>query len=861
MTGSLREEALTAWLLPPGALEAGPEPLLRLILRRLGGQAAIVAAVGSEDLRPLASLGLTRDPAAPPPALLAALWAAPEGFLCCPDFPEGTGDAAWMGAPDQVLLAAALVAGRTHRQVLLAVAAPEPNPVAGDVRTEVADLLTLAREVGRLQASLRASVRDLEEGLITATGEAFYPWLTRYVVSTLQVRCAFIGELVGPHWDAVQVLSMHLDGEEVPPFRYALAGTPCERVVGREPCLVPEAVQRRFPEDTFLAEHGMECYAGVPLFDSQGEALGLLAALDGGPSLGGQQEQVLRLLERLAARAAAELERRRALEELEALVEATARPVQAERLDALVRSVARGLRARGAWLAARTPGSTSSLRTLACCWDAATLHIPDRPLANSPWDPPSGREHLLLGPEELAACGPEPVLQGGLVQAVALELLRNSRGEVVGHLAVLHDGTLQAKIFERMSFRAVASLAAAELERQREEERRLRAECRALETQKLESLGSFAGGLAHDFNNLLVGILGNLNLACQDLPEGGGVRRLVEDAEHAAQRAADLARQLLAYSGRGRFVVVPLDLDALLEDLVGLLQAALPRGTELRLELEPGLPPILADASLLRQAVLNLVRNAGEALVGGEGIIRVATGRVHLDDGMVRELALRSGMAPGEHLFVEVADTGAGMDEATRSRIFEPFFSTRAAGRGLGLAAVQGIARGHRGGIGIRTTPGAGSTVRLYLPVEAVLPEAAEAAAARVAPGKAPRARVLVVDDEASVRAVASRMLHRLGLEAEAVADGEEGLTRYLEDPGRFDLVLLDLTMPRLDGEQTLRRLRERDPEVRVLLMSGYSAEEAAERFRDLGPLTFLHKPFRLSDLRARLEEVLGGSL
>lgn len=860
MSGTLPDEVLSAWLLPPDAPASAGSRLLRLLRRRVPATAALLARLDEGALVPQEAQGLSGRPGLLPASLQTALAAAPRGILAGPDVPGEAVDGAWMGAPGQRVQVVARFEGFRGGDLFLALAGREALPPDPELLDDVADLLRLARDEVRWMAGLRDSVRELEAGLLTATGEDFFAWLTRYVADILDVRCALVGEVVGPRWDAVQVLSVHLDGAPAEPFRYQLEGTPCARVVGREPRIFPERVQELFPEDPLLAELGMECYAGVPLFGSHGEALGLLVTLDGRPSLGGRRDQVLALLARFASRAAAELERRRLLEEFEALVEATARPV-GERPAALARSLARGLRVRGAWLAAVEPspgaGTAPVLTTRSLVWDGELRELAPVPGDRILAEAAAGRDRLVLEGGEMVGGDALPgALPGRPVHGQAVEILRDRQGEPLGLLALLDDRSPGSGVFGRSIFRAVASLVAAEFERAREEERRIRAERRALETQRLESLGSFAGSLAHDFNNLLVGVLGNLSLISQDLPEGGALRRLVEDAEQAAQRAADLTRQLLAYSGRGRFVVVPVDLGALVQELAGLLRATLPRDAELHLDLAPALPRILADASLLRRAILNLVRNAGEALGGGGGVVRIGTGRAELDEEAIRSLDLAEGVRPGEHVFLEVTDTGAGMDEATRARAFEPFYSTRAAGRGLGLAAVQGIARGHRGGIQVRSAPGAGTSVRLYLPVADILADLETPQ--EPAPEAGASSRVLVVDDEASVRAVAGRMLQRLGLAADSAADGEEGLGRYFEVPGRYALVLLDLTMPRLDGEQTLRRLRERDPGARVLLMSGYSAEEAAERFRDLGPVAFLQKPFRLADLRERLEEVLG---
>jgi len=376
-----------------------------------------------------------------------------------------------------------------------------------------------------------------------------------------------------------------------------------------------------------------------------------------------------------------------------------------------------------------------------------------------------------------------------------------------------------------------------------------------LELQKLESLSVLAGGIAHDFNNLLGVVLGHAELALLDLPTSDRARPSVEQIREAGVRAAELTAQMLAYSGRGRLVVGPLDLAALIREMDLLLHASVPKDVALHYALDAGLPLVEADAAQLRQAVVNLVLNAAEALGEQGGQISVRLSRRHVERADLVACYLSPELPPGDYLAFAVADTGGGMDEATRLRIFEPFFTTKFTGRGLGLAAVFGIVRAHQGAIHVTSAPQQGTIITLLLPAltHTVSIPARPAAPQRAQPATA--RTVLVIDDEAGVRQVATRMLERLGYRVVAAASGQEGLDRLAAQP-EINCVLLDLTMPGLSGEETLHRIRERRPGLSVIIASGYSAQEVRERLGELPVLAVLQKPFTLAVLREVMQGV-----
>ncbi len=370
--------------------------------------------------------------------------------------------------------------------------------------------------------------------------------------------------------------------------------------------------------------------------------------------------------------------------------------------------------------------------------------------------------------------------------------------------------------------------------------------------QKLESLGVLAGGVAHDFNNLLMGVLGNADLAIHELPTGSNLLAPLSGIVSAAERAADLSRQMLAYSGRASFVVEPVELSGLARDMEALVRASISKKATLEYQLAAGCPAVEADATQLHQVVFNLIINASEAFGDDNGRITVATGVTNCSRGELAATYVDDHLPAGNYVFVEVRDDGAGMDADTARRIFEPFYTTKFTGRGLGLAAALGIVRGHRGAITVDSEPGVGTTFRLLLPVSV-----REVPLAQTEP-KSTKLRgsglVLIVDDEQIVRDVASAMVGRLGFEVVTAINGELALEVFAERRDDLVAVILDRTMPVLDGVETLREIRRLDPDMPVVLSSGYS--DTVDDHADT--CVRLSKPYTLQTLERTLRLALG---
>jgi len=387
-------------------------------------------------------------------------------------------------------------------------------------------------------------------------------------------------------------------------------------------------------------------------------------------------------------------------------------------------------------------------------------------------------------------------------------------------------------------------------------ESRIALERRLLESQRLESLGLMAGGVAHDFNNLLTIILGNASLALEEAEPGSLVHQSLGSIADTAHRAADLTRQMLAYSGRGKVRREPLDLNATLKSLTGLFESTVPKRIALDYQFAPDLPALDADPTQLQQIVLNLLTNAVEAIGDAPGTVRVRTGAQRLSSEDIAHTFPDQALEAGPHLFLEVSDTGVGMDEETQRRVFDPFFTTKPTGRGLGLAAMQGIVRGHRGGIWLSSRPGRGSTFRVLLPaLETHAPVAPVHAAAT--PGWTGHGLLLVVDDEAPIRAMASTVLRRAGFEVLTAAHGEEGVEALRFHSRDLRAILLDISMPVMTGGEAFPALRRIRPDIPVILTSGFEGEEHLQDLLAQPGTSFLQKPYAAADLLALMRDAL----
>jgi len=445
-----------------------------------------------------------------------------------------------------------------------------------------------------------------------------------------------------------------------------------------------------------------------------------------------------------------------------------------------------------------------------------------------------------LNPEQYASNENENVRRDGERVWVAWtnKAIRDASGKIVEILCIGNDVTA--------------------IKRADQERRTIEAHMR--QAQKLESLGTLAGGLAHDFNNLLVGVLGYAEMALLELPPHLPARECLLQIERSAKRAAELTHQLLAYAGRGRLSMASIDLGKLVEEMIPLIAVSIPKTITVTYDVHASIPVIQGDATQLRQLVLNLVINAADAIEDDAGNIRIQTGVRECDAAFLLRAHSDTTLEAGRYVFLRVTDSGHGMDAETLERIFDPFFTTRFIGRGLGLAAALGIVRGHHGGICVESRLGEGAAFEAIFPI--LHAEGTDASIdGEGLEGWKARGTVLVVDDEAPVREVVQAFLERAGLRVLLACDGREGLEVFKLHAEEIDVVVLDISMPHMDGDVLFGLIREIRPGIPVVFSSGYSERFDAALRDSGGYVSFIQKPYRanvlLSEVRHALEQGL----
>jgi len=386
------------------------------------------------------------------------------------------------------------------------------------------------------------------------------------------------------------------------------------------------------------------------------------------------------------------------------------------------------------------------------------------------------------------------------------------------------------------------------------EQRRMQGKMESI--HRLESLGVMAGGIAHDFNNLLAAIVGNNGLIARRIEPDSRLHTYVKRINSASESAAALCRQMLSYAGNDSISIQAMELNDAIREIDKLMQVSLHKNIRLNLQLEEGLPPALADAGKIKQLAMSLVSNANDAIgdtSGGE--IHLATGRRKLNE---KDAALCFGspdFSAGDYLFIEVRDNGCGMDKATMGKIFDPFFTTRFTGRGLGLAAVLGIVKSHGAGIVIDSRIDSGSSFRVYLPVAGAAAERTTNMQAEPSTPPEQPIGVLMIDDDAMIRDIASEILGEFGLTVLTAADGADGIEMFRKHRQDVDVIMLDLTMPHMSGEECFKLLKQIDSKVPIIICSGYGESDTIEQLEGLSPAAYVHKPFHPDSLVASIRQ------
>lgn len=468
------------------------------------------------------------------------------------------------------------------------------------------------------------------------------------------------------------------------------------------------------------------------------------------------------------------------------------------------------------------------------------------------------KEELIAKVDSIFLPETYPVIRDTILAAAAGEksfeseaLNRTLKGKT---LHVLMRMSLPAEQFlKHKMFVSVVDLTAVK----QSETERLKLESQIQYAQKLESLGVLAGGIAHDFNNLLTGILGNANLVLAQLQPDAPLRERIHQIETASLHAADLTNQMLAYTGKGKFEKKPVRLSNMVREMEGLLTISLSKKATLIFDFADELPVIEADPSQMRQIIMNLITNASEALGDKSGTVTVTAGVVKASGTYLKETYLNNQLPAGDYVFLEVQDTGCGIDENTRAKIFDPFFTTKFAGRGLGLAAVLGIVRSHHGTIAVKSQPGAGTSFRVLFPSAGLTPSQMKKKSPVAEKSWRGDGMVLVIDDEEDVRTVLKNMLKKFGFDVGTASNGMEGIRVLQQYADEIVAVILDLTMPGISAQETCQAIQRVRSDLPIILTSGYTQEIAAEQC-DLSQYNaYLQKPYSVNALQDTLYTVL----
>ncbi|MDH5639461.1 MAG: response regulator, partial [Nitrospinota bacterium] len=447
------------------------------------------------------------------------------------------------------------------------------------------------------------------------------------------------------------------------------------------------------------------------------------------------------------------------------------------------------------------------------------------------------------------------------IESYAAIPLFDSRGKFLGHMGVMDSKQFDSSDLNISIMKTFAGRISSEIEREETERERSRLDLKIQQTQKLESLGLLSGGIAHDFNNLLTAIVGDCDLVMEELEAGSASYGRIAEIKNAARQAAELSHQMLVYSGRGKIRISPINLNDILKEMSYLIERSTSKKVSVEFHLEEGLPLIMADVVQVRQVILNLAINASEAIGGGQGAISISTSSSECDSQCLRNTYLKEDMKEGLYVSMKVSDTGAGMDSDSISKIFDPFFTTKFKGRGLGLSAILGIIRKHKAAIKVESQVGRGTTFNILFPCASAPKIETPSASAEVQEPHPASGLALVVDDEEVVRNVAVKMFELMGFTAISAVNGIEALGIFKEKHDEISLILLDLTMPQMDGLECLTAIREIDKVVHIIISSGYDKSEVDQLLEGKGASGFLQKPFDMKMIRDVVKKVYEDAL
>jgi signal transduction histidine kinase/ActR/RegA family two-component response regulator len=394
----------------------------------------------------------------------------------------------------------------------------------------------------------------------------------------------------------------------------------------------------------------------------------------------------------------------------------------------------------------------------------------------------------------------------------------------------------------------------------RAEEERQNLEKQLQHAQKMESLGVLSGGIAHDFNNILTIILGHCYILKADIDSGIDAKIHVEQIEAAGNRAADLCRQMLTYAGKSPLLQTKFSLSQLVDEVVKMLNSAIKKNVTIKVDLNHDIPMIIGDSSQIQQVIMNLIINAGEAIGDNQGTIAVNLKKTVIDDSTTPETDyFGSRILPGSYACLEVSDSGCGMSDETKQRLFEPFYTTKFTGRGLGMSAILGIVKAHNGTLQLASTPDVGTTFKVYIPLNSVQEQFEDVMLIdTIETAISAKSTILLVEDDDMLRTMESALLETLGFSTITAANGREALELYKARINEIDLIMLDLVMPEMGGVEAYHELRKIDLEVPIIICSGYGVESVADIIETDVRASFLHKPYNTGELLRVLNDKKG---
>ena len=742
-------------------------------------------------------------------------------------------------------------------------------------------LVKYPQERAFVERQLEPILAKAQREAILLTNEELVHWITAEIQIHLGVDFVFVGALSGSDWDAVTTLSVATDEGLAENFSYSLAGTPCGDVITQDSCVFPGEVASLYPEDELLIQMGIDSYVGIPLHDDVGRPIGLAVCLAKKPLA---EETVIACLDLFSVfrpKFREILQARRTRHDLRMVGSYQTGPSDESWIVNLTRSLARVFSTTGSFIAS-ADGILSLARPRTAsnaaqgCLDADNPHLdqPERMIGKGDlYVDGAIINGELVPPSDITIS--EPLLanlrqgkRGAFITSGAVSWRGQGNDNLQSHdclvipiydenerlqgiTGVIHDRTLNATILDHPVTATFRERISYELRAAHQEVQRIVNQRRVLELERAESLGLLAGGIAHDFNNLLVGILGNADLLLMDMAESPNKAAAdsLKDIRDAAISGSQLAKQLLTYAGRSQIEPKRFDLQKEVTEISRVALSSV--ASRAMLEMSASQEPLWVDGDPIqvRQIVMNLVTNAAQAITSkANGHIRLHTDSISGADANQTKCTIGILDPNQRYACLKIADNGEGMPAENVPRIFEPFYTTKSNGHGLGLASVHGIIRTHAGAALVESQQGTGTTITIYLPLADATDPATETDTCEPH-ANADERYILVIDDDPNVRRLVERFLMRMGHKVMLSSDGPSGLSLFREHRETIDAVLLDLAMPHMGGDEVLTMLREIDPEVKVLVSSGNMDEELK--------VPSLDKPYTFEDFDSAFAELL----